>query len=414
MKQNLLLIVAVLSGFVAAAQKTFHGSVLNAGTGEPLAGATVQLTDSSRSVVCDANGKFSIQVPATTSILISATGYETKTFLPASKDHVVLLLTPLEKEIDAVVVTGTMRAVKKMESPVAIEVYTPQFFKKNPTPSIFESLQNINGVRPQLNCSVCNTGDIHINGLEGPYTMITIDGMPIVSSLASVYGLFGIPTQLIDRIEIVKGPASGLYGSEAIGGLINIITKSPEKAPAFTLNLMSTTWQEYSADAGVKFRIGNKASSLLGVNYFNYQRPKDNNGDNFTDVTLQHRVSVFNKLVFTRKFNRVASVAGRYFFEDRWGGEMKWNKSFRGTDSVYGESIYTNRWELIGNYQLPVTEKMMFSFSATGHDQDSYYGITAYMAKQKIIFGQLVWDLSTSKNHELLMGMAGRYNYYDD
>src|SRR5687768_5451750 len=290
MKQNLLLIVAVLSGFVAAAQKTFHGSVLNAGTGEPLAGATIQLTDSSRSVVCDANGKFSIQVPATASILISATGYETKTFLPASKvRHVVLLISPLEKEIDAVVVTGTMRAVKKMESPVAIEVYTPQFFKKNPTPSIFESLQNINGVRPQLNCSVCNTGDIHINGLEGPYTMITIDGMPIVSSLASVYGLFGIPTQLIDRIEIVKGPASGLYGSEAIGGLINIITKSPDKAPKFAVNLMTTNWLEHNVDIGTKFRIGNKAASLLGINYFNYQHPLDKNDDQFTDITLQHR-----------------------------------------------------------------------------------------------------------------------------
>ena len=148
-----------------------------------------------------------------------------------------------------------MRAVKKLESPVAVEVYTPQFFKKNPTPSIFESLQNVNGVRPQLNCSVCNTGDIHINGLEGPYTMITIDGMPIVSSLASVYGLFGIPQQLIDRIEIVKGPASGLYGSEAIGGLINIITKSPDKAPLLSINFMSTHWQEHDLDIGTKFNI---------------------------------------------------------------------------------------------------------------------------------------------------------------
>jgi outer membrane receptor for ferrienterochelin and colicins len=109
-----------------------------------------------------------------------------------------------------------MRQVLRSVSPIPVEVYTPQFFKKNPAPSIFESLQNVNGVRPQINCSVCNTGDIHINGLEGPYTMVTIDGMPIVSSLSTVYGLFGIPSQLMERVEIVKGPASGLYGSEAI------------------------------------------------------------------------------------------------------------------------------------------------------------------------------------------------------
>ena len=71
--------------------------------------------------------------------------------------------------------------------------------------------------------------------------MVTIDGMPIVSSLATVYGLFGIPSQLIDRIEIVKGPASSLYGSEAVGGLINIITKKPQNAPVFSGDVFATT-----------------------------------------------------------------------------------------------------------------------------------------------------------------------------
>ena len=316
--------------------------------------------------------------------------------------------------LDGVVVTGTMRPVQRKESPILVEVYTPQFFKKNPVPSIFEALQNVNGVRPQLNCNVCNTGDIHINGLEGPYTMITIDGMPIVSSLASVYGLFGIPTQLIERVEIVKGPASGLYGSEAIGGLINIITKSPAKAPAFTFNAMSTSWLEHSIDAGAKLKLGNKISSLAGVSYFNYQNPVDNNGDNFTDVTLQHRISVFNKLHFQRKKQRAASIAGRYFYEDRWGGEMQWERKFRGTDSVYGESISTSRWELIGNYQLPVHEKFLFSFSTTGHHQNSYYGTTSFLADQKIYFGQLTWDKNISGDHAALIGIAGRYNYYDD
>lgn len=117
------------------------------------------------------------------------------------------------EELEGVVITGTMKEVSKLESPVPVEVYTSKFFKANPTPSLFDALQNINGVRPQLNCNVCNTGDIHINGLEGPYTMILIDGMPIVSGLSTVYGLSGIPQALIDRVEIVKGPASTLYGS---------------------------------------------------------------------------------------------------------------------------------------------------------------------------------------------------------
>lgn len=396
------------------AQRSVQGEVMHEQTGERLAGATVSTSVSLRSVVSDRNGKFTIDISDTDSLLVTVTGFEIRKIDPADKKYLAVSMTPLQKELEGVVVTGTMKAVRRSESPVAVEVYTPQFLKKNPSPSIFESLQNVNGVRPQLNCSVCNTGDIHINGLEGPYTMITIDGMPIVSSLASVYGLFGIPTQLIDRIEIVKGPASGLYGSEAIGGLINIITKSPDKAPLFTANLMTTSWLEHTADIGAKIKIGKKTSSLLGINYFNYQHPLDKNKDQFTDVTLQHRISVFNKLSFERKNNRVATLAARYFYEDRWGGDMRWNRTFRGSDSLYGESIYTNRVELIGNYQLPAPEKIFFSFSATSHDQNSYYGTTPYKGKQKIGFGQLVWDKQAGAAHSLLAGLAARYNYYDD
>nr|MBP6590947.1 TonB-dependent receptor [Chitinophagaceae bacterium] len=163
-----------------------------------------------------------------------------------------------------------------------------------------------------------------------------------------------------------------------------------------------------------KFRLGKKVSSLLGINYFNYQHPLDKNNDQFTDVTLQHRISLFNKISFNRKQNRTASIAARYFYENRWGGDMRWNHSFRGSDSLYGESILTSRWEIIGQYQLPVNEPLFFSFSATGHQQDSYYGTTPYMAKQRVAFGQLLWDKAAGTSHQLLTGLAVRHNYYDD
>ena len=300
-----------------------------------------------------------------------------------------------------------------LESPVPVEVYTPTFFRKNPTPSIFDALQTVNGVRPQLNCNICNTGDIHINGLEGPYTMVLIDGMPIVSSLGTVYGLSGIPNSLVERIEVVKGPASSLYGSEAVGGLINIITKKPQSAPLVSADLFSTTWGEYNVDLGFKFNAGKKASVLTGINYFNFKNRVDNNHDNLTDVTLQNRLSIFQKWNFERKENRLFTLAARYMYEDRWGGDMRWNKSYRGGDEIYGESIYTNRAEIIGNYQLPVSEKMFFGFSFINHDQDSRYGDVSYIANQKIAFGQLTWDKKIGR-HDLLAGTALRYTYYDD
>src|SRR5690554_2717078 len=327
--------------------------------------------------------------------------------------YVVFKLKPVAVDFDEVVVSGTMRNVRKSDSPVSIEVYSKEFFRSNPVPSIFESLSQVNGVRPQVNCSVCNTGDIHINGLEGPYTMILIDGMPIVSGLSTVYGLSGIPQSLIERVEIVKGPASTLYGSEAVGGLINVITKSPEQAPLFSAEAFGTSWGEINADLGYRARIGKKASTLLGVNYFNYSHPMDNNGDGFTDLTLQDRISIFNKWNFQRPEGRVFSFAGRYVYEDRWGGDMNWNSTYRGSDEIYAESVYTNRWEMFGTYQLPMKEKVLFVFSANGHDQNSRYGDEIFDAVQNIGFGQFVWD-KTINRHQLLVGTSLRYTFYDD
>ncbi|WJS95675.1 TonB-dependent receptor [Flavobacterium johnsoniae] len=318
-----------------------------------------------------------------------------------------------QNELNEVVVSGTLKPVKRLESAVPVEVYSPTFFKKNPTPSIYDALQNINGVRPQLNCGVCNTGDIHINGLEGPYTLVMIDGMPIVSSLSTVYGLSGIPNSLVERIEIVKGPASSLYGSEAVGGLINIITKNPTNAPTFSADYFTTSYFESNLDLGTKFNVGKKATSIIGINYFNYDQVIDKDNDNFTDVTLSERISIFNKWSFKRNQNRLFTIAARGMYEDRWGGDIRWEKKYRGGDEIYGESIYTKRAELIGSYQLPFEEKLMLSFSGNVHYQDSRYGTTSYIANQKIGFLQLTWDKKIGRN-DLLAGIASRYTYYDD
>jgi outer membrane receptor for ferrienterochelin and colicins len=352
-------------------------------------------------------------------IVVSSLGYKTKTteitFNKNENEKIIQNFSLVsDNSLDEIVVSGNLRPVSKSASSVPVDVYSKSFFKKNPTPSIFESLQNVNGVRPQLNCNVCNTGDIHINGLEGPYTFVLIDGMPIVSGLSTVYGLTGIPQALIQRVEVVKGPASTLYGSEAVGGIINIITKKPSNSPMLFVDSFSSSWEEINTDIGFKYNASKKIQGLLGINYFNYQNIIDNNNDNFTDLTLQNRISIFNKLNIERRNNKLFTVAFRYVYEDRWGGETNWNKSFRGTDLVYGESIYTSRWETFGTYELPTTENIRLQFSANGHRQDSFYGTDSYKADQLIAFGQLIYNKKIKKEHDLLFGIAYRYTTYDD
>ncbi|MDF2455162.1 MAG: TonB-dependent receptor plug [Cytophagaceae bacterium] len=416
-------LLTVLSAFLllwsvslAPAQSALKGYISS--NNQPIIQATIVLEGTSFGTATDEEGRYSLSniQEGKYKLTIASIGYVTlhKTVvLEPNTVHTFDFVLAEESFHNEVVVTGSLEEVSRLKSPVPVEIYTPAYFKKNPTPSVFESLQLVNGVRPQSNCNICNTGDIHINGLEGPYTMITIDGMPIVSGLSTVYGLNGIPNSLIERMEVVKGPASTLYGSEAVGGLINVITKNADNAPKLSLDLFSTSWGEVNSDVGATWK-GKKTAALIGINHFNYSFPMDKNGDGFTDLTLSKRTSVFNKWQLKRPYNRSASIAARYVYEDRWGGQTNWDKQFRGTDSVYGESIYTNRIELMGNYQLPVSEKIIFSFSGSIHDQDSYYGTTPYLANQKIGFGQLVWYKDLGLRHKLLTGAALRYTWYDD
>ncbi|WP_373513708.1 carboxypeptidase-like regulatory domain-containing protein [Persicitalea sp.] len=417
MLKKILLIVLSICTLHVQAQTILEGTVTHAG--QPIEFASVAIQGKTFGTTADSTGRFELTaLPAGKHmILISAIGYKAyqqSVMLTANQTtRIEVALQEEAGQLAEVVVTGTMKEVSKLASPVPVDIITQKFLYKNPVPSIFEALTYVNGVRPQLNCNVCNTGDIHINGLEGPYTMVLLDGTPIVSGLSTVYGLIGIPNSLIERVEVVKGPASTLYGSEAVGGLINIITKNVSKAPTFSADIFSSNWQDINLDLGFKFNTGEKVSSLLGVNYFNYQNPIDNNGDGFTDLTLQHRLSVFNKWSVQRPENRQATLAVRYFYEDRWGGQMNWTPAERGGDRVYGESIYTQRFEAIGLYQLPTTEKLTFQYSLNSHAQNSYYGNTPYMATQRIAFGQMLWDKTAGK-HSLLAGLPLRYTYYDD
>lgn len=416
-KKSTLVFLMLLSCKSLVAQSVqVKGVVISAHSKEVLPYSTVVLKGKAIGTQTDENGSFSLLIPdgnGGNELIISSVGYVSDTITLNGRRNYQVSLKSKSGALSEVVITGTMKEMSRMDSPIPVEVITQKYFRKNPTPSLFEAVGMINGVQPQISCNICNTGDIHINGMEGPYTMILIDGMPIVSGLSTVYGLSGIPNSIVDRIEVVKGPASSLYGSEAMGGVINVITRKPSKAPLFSVDLMGTSWQEYNVDLSGKYTVG-KVNNLIGVNYFNYSTPYDKNGDGFTDVTLQNRISVFNKVNIERKNNRIASVAGRYVYEDRWGGQMNWNKDFRGTDSIYGESIYTSRWEVIGMYQLPVKEKIMTQLSYNWHDQNSYYGTTPYMANQQVFFAQAYWDKSIGTRHNLLLGVSYRRTVYDD
>ena len=383
--------------------------IIKGSENNPLFGATIFNSSNNKSTITNEDGEFTIESKnGENKLFISYVGHKSKKILinRNTVNSIELNVVNLEStSLEEIVISGTLKQLSKLDSPVHVELYSEDFFKSTPKASFFEAIEGVNGIRPQLNCNVCNTGDIHINGQEGANTMILIDGLPLVSGLASVYGLSGIPQSIIKQIEVIKGPASTLYGSEAIGGVINLITKSSENVDNLNLESFLSSWGELNIDVGTKYNFKNN-SGLLGVNYFNYSNPIDNNKDGFTDLTLQNRLSIFNKISSDKN-----KIAFRYFYEDRWGGEMNWNSDYRGGDEIYGESIYTSRFEVFGKYDL--SEDFFIQYSFNNHDQNSVYGTSKYNAKQTIGFVQGVYSKKII-NHDLLFGATYKYSLFDD
>jgi outer membrane receptor for ferrienterochelin and colicins len=408
----IILLVSMCPLTILAQQ--ISGTVNDAESGQPLPWCAIRIVKSTAGAYSQTDGSFTLHIPAELTqpvLIVSRIGYSNDTINVNPNQHIYTVsLRRNDQTLNTVVVTGTLKPVSRSESTVAVDVITPQLFARSAAACLFDAAGMLNGVQPQVSCNVCNAGDLRINGMEGPYTLVLIDGMPIVSALSSVYGLNGIPVSLIERVEVMKGPAASLYGSEAMGGIINIITRDPDCAAKLSADVSGTSWGEFSGDVAASFGK-KKVHGLLGINAYNYTVPQDNNADGFMDMTLQQRISVFNKYRFTLPQNRKATLAARMVWEERNGGQMNFTPALRGSDQVYGESISTRRMELLGMYPLHKSLTLQFSFNT--HMQRSWYGITPYFARQNVGFSQLVWEKSKGK-HALLAGAALRYTHYDD
>ncbi|MAU62756.1 MAG: TonB-dependent receptor [Flavobacteriaceae bacterium] len=393
---------------------------------EKLSYASLSILDYNIGTIADENGNFKLKVNLSKHkiLFISFIGYiSKKIYLDDPKIDLQNLKVVLVEDINGlneVVITGTLKDEYITESPVKVNVITSKkinSFLPSAGANITKIVQLVSGVKEVISCGVCYTNSISINGLEGPYTSILLDGIPMYGNLASVYGLNGIPNMIVDRLEIVKGPSSTLYGSEAVAGVINIITKNPKEQPLLSLDIQAVSHKESFTNLSFTPEIG-RSFGYFGINWDRKNNYDDYNNDGFGDDINLDRFSVFNKWNIYRDSAKEFIISARYYFEDRRNGikdYLKNNnyKKIRGDDKIYGESIYTNRFEIFGKYEFAFTDGFELNYSYSKHDQNSYYGSDYYEAKQNIFFSQFTLDRNYGK-HDLLLGLSIKNNLYDD
>ena len=392
---------------------------------ETLPFATISVKNMDIGVTSGMDGNYYLTglEPGTHIIVVSHVGHiaEKKEVLVKDGETTTLnFIMSSSAVLDEIVVTGTMKPTFVSRSPVKIDVVTSEQFDlylPSAASSIVESVQLVNGVQEVIDCGVCYTNNISVNGLPGTYTAILMDGTPIYGSLASVYGLNGIPNMIIDRFEVIKGPNSTLYGSDAVAGVINVITKNPSEQPMFSADVMTTTMEEVFANIAFAPELG-KSNGYVGLNVNYVNNYQDINDDGFGDGVNSDVISLFSKFNIFRPSDKIFTIAAKYYYEDRRNGVEAYVKDrayrqLRGDDQIYGESIYTNRVELFGTYALNTSESMKIDYSLSNHLQDSYYGSDRYEASQQIAFTNFTWSFD-HKKHDFLVGSTLRYDAYDD
>lgn len=294
---------------------------------EPVAKAVVLIPELGLSVETDSSGNFAIEaVPAGKYHLqvIAENFMETTTdefTLDRNRDD--FKITLIEKVHEEVVVTGTNTAKLYSETPVKVQVIAQAEIEKKQAVNLAEALATTTGLRVETDCQNCNFTQVRINGLEGKYSQILVDGSPLVTAMTSVYGLEQIPTEMIERIEIVKGGTSTLYGSNAIAGVINIISREPETNQA-SLGLKEEGINGKS-DLNLDFRSSyvSKNSNFKGFFFANLRKrnPVDLNNDGFSDLGRINQTS-FGMTLFNNLEKLKAKIKINLFriFEDRRGG----------------------------------------------------------------------------------------------
>lgn len=294
----LILLLSTYSG-LEAQNSILKGRVT--ALGEPLVGASVSLENSSVGTITDVSGNYVLSdIPSgVLAINVSYVGFKSVSqTIIFQKNEIKNQDFQLVEDIlglEAVVVTATRNAIPAFLSPVMVNRLDDRIFKRTQAISLAEGLHFSPGLRIENNCQNCGFTQLRMNGLEGPYTQILINSRPVFSALAGVYGLEMIPTNMVERVEIVRGGGSALYGGNAIAGTVNIITKDPLfNQFEYNANLSLTNLE--TADQSMAIN-GSLVSEKLdrGITFFGFNRartPWDANEDGLSELTKLNNLTL--------------------------------------------------------------------------------------------------------------------------
>jgi len=317
----------------------------------------------------------------------SALGYKTQektiTMIKGKTTELFFILKPDYIMTDQVVVSADRNKISRKEAAVIVNSIPPKLLESVNANTLSDGISFSPGLRVESNCQNCGFTQLRMNGLDGPYSQILIDSKPIFSGLAGVYGLEQIPTNMIERIEIVRGGGSALFGGNAIAGTVNIITKDPvintfsigAKYNAIGIGVTDVPANDKTIDFNASVVSDNLKSGLYVFGLKRQRDAFDINGDSFSEITQIKNTSVgFRGYVRPNDLSRI-SVEFHSINEKRRGGN-KLDMLPHESDITEMIDVDINGGSLSYETYLFKATRHKFSAYASAQDlkRDSYYG----------------------------------------
>ena len=308
-----------------------YGHIIDKNTGEHLPYIMVYLKGTTIGVATESTGHYLIRnVPeGTYTVEVSAVGYKSQSrSVEIRKGHSYELNFVLEEDlvqIEGVIVSATRSETTRRMSPTLVNVVGMDLYNKTNSTTVAQGLAFQPGVRVENNCQNCGFQQVRINGLDGQYTQILIDSRPVFSALAGVYGIEQLPANMVDRVEVMRGGGSALFGSSAIAGTINIITKEPVRNAASishtTTSINGTSAFHNTTDLNASIV---SEDNKLGLAIFGQNTSKDAwdaNGDGFTELSkISGQTIGFRGYVKTGLYSKITAEY-HHLEEYRRGGD---------------------------------------------------------------------------------------------
>ena len=392
----------------AATDSHIAGHVLDVATQEHMGYVNVQIKGTSIGSTTDESGHYFLKnVPlGTQTIVFSMVGYKTKEIpVTIQADSTYVLDVSIEEGsylLENVVVSANKYETKQKEVATIVNVISPLIIENTASNSMADVLNFQPGLRVEMSCCNCGVPQLRINGLEGQYSQILLDSRPIFSSLASVYGLEQIPTGMVDRVEVIRGGCSALFGANAIGGVVNIITKEPCR------NYINLSNQSAFTETG-SFDINtNMNASVLspnekiGLYLFGVRRDRkqyDRDGDGYSDIPkLQTTTLGFRSFFKTSNYSKI-TLEYHHTTEFRRGGY--------GIDSLQP-------------HESPLTEQLKHNIDAGSlrwdyYTADNRHSVTPYVSFQhtarESYFGTNYNPNAYGQSKDITAVVGGQYRF---